>query len=90
MTANCPRCGGKWDCEGLREDYSGCSHRFDIPEGGRVEIYCYYCGTTIEYHLSRDQELKFAVEREANLFRIIDELEKKILEVGNSLEKTKK
>ncbi len=77
MTASCPACGGKWDIEGLRTLNSEARFWVGIPEGSRVVIHCYYCNRDIEYHLCRDQEIAFAVDREAKLYKIIGELEAK-------------
>lgn len=68
MTANCPRCGGKFDEE--RRDFT-----IDIPEGYRVEINCLYCKTTLEYNLSLEQTKEFCLEEVARFYNMIERLE---------------
>ena len=75
MTASCPACGGKWDIEGVRPHNPDAHFWVGIPEGSRIVVSCYYCNRKIEYHLSRDQEIQFAEDREAELYKIIGELE---------------
>lgn len=77
MTASCPGCGGKWDIEGVRPHNPDADFCVLIPEGSRIVVHCYYCNREIEYHLCRDQETQFAVDREAELYKIIHELEAK-------------
>lgn len=86
MTECCPKCGGKWDGEGHRDFNPESKHWISIPEGGRVEVLCYCCNTVIVYHLSRDQEIEFALEREAELYKLINKLDERVKELGGSID----
>lgn len=77
MTASCPACGGKWDIEGMKSYNPDAHFWVGIPEGNRITVHCYYCNRDVEYHLCRDQEIEFARDHEAELYKIIGELEAK-------------
>jgi len=88
MAPWCPKCGGKWEREGplpqkfgervIGDDTN--THYVLIPSGDRVEVICHYCGTTLDYPLSMEDEKKLLVEREAKLYKIIEELEEQLKE----------
>lgn len=75
MTANCPKCGGKWDVM----EYGGVEgcYRVYIPEGDRIEIVCTYCNTSLEYNLCLEQIKKLYLEDIAQIYKVIENLSDK-------------
>lgn len=87
MAPWCPKCGGRWERNGsllkkitdeltVGDDMN--THWVLIPSGDRVEVICHYCGTTLNYPLSMEDEEKLLVEREVKLYKIIEELEERL------------
>jgi hypothetical protein len=73
MTAHCPKCGGRWEVEGLKDINPDADHRVSICAGDNVEIQCYLCNTVIGYVINRKQLIEFHRDDLAELSKIIED-----------------